>query len=128
MAFSGIIGILLGGINIFMIGSALRGSSLPMLQNEKTVFITAFVICLAMCSIGITNMLGNRDFRVTGFIIGGVIGAALLIMFFSVISNSQVPVLKTVHNSLIALLVLMSVKLAVSTANIVFLSVTGGAR
>ncbi len=127
MTFSGIIGIILGGINIFIIGSAVKGSSVALLQNEKAVFITAFVICLAMCSIGINNMLGNHGFRITGFIIGGIFGSMLLVMFISVVSNNPVPILGTVRNSLVALLVLMSVKLAVSTSNIVYLAVSAGA-
>ena len=126
MTFSGIIGIVLGGINFFIICSALKGSSITFLQNEKGAFIIAFIICLVMCPIGITNMLSNRDFRVAGFLVGGIIGAAFIVMFVSVITENHVPILGSVRNSLIALLVLMSVKLAVSTVNIAWMTVGRG--
>ncbi len=128
MTISGVIGILLGGINIFIIGSAVKGNSLAFFQNEKSVFIVAFIICLAMCSVGINNMLGNHSFRIAGFISGGIIGIMLLVLFFSVVSGSMSPMFGSVRNSLIALLVLMAVKLTISTVNIIYLAVSAGGR
>ncbi len=128
MTISGVIGILLGGINIFIISSAVKGNNAAFFQNEKSVFIVAFIICLAMCSVGINNMLGNHSFRIAGFISGGIIGIMLLVLFFSVVSGSMSPMFGSVRNSLIALLVLMAVKLTISTVNIIYLAVSAGGR
>lgn len=124
MIVSGFLGIVLGVVNVLGISSVLRGGSFMMFRDEKSAFITAFVICLAMCSIGINNMLKNADFRIAGFVIGGLVGLILLVTFIFVVSGKPVPVVGSLRNSLILLLVLMCIKLSVSTINIV--SMTGG--
>ena len=123
---SGLAGLIFGGINIFALTSVLRGNYLPLFRNEKSAFVTAFVICLAMCSIGINNMLKNADFRIAGFITGGLMGIVLLATFIFVVAGKPVPVIGSVRNSLVLLLSLMSVKMIISTVNIVSLSLGRG--
>ncbi|GAH91807.1 unnamed protein product, partial [marine sediment metagenome] len=59
MMMLGLTGLVLGGVNIYAISSFLGGKSLPFFRDERGAFISAFMLGLAMCGIGINLTLQN---------------------------------------------------------------------
>ena len=106
IGLSGALGLLIAGLT----ATAIRGRYLAFLPSDRSVFIAAFVIALAMCSLGIQASMRAGNFRGYGGITGAMLGIPLIVIAVFVFAGKPVPVLGSVRNALAALTVVMAVK------------------
>ena len=121
-----LVSVVLGGVNIYGLASALNGKSVLMFRDERSAVIWAFILGLAMCGAGINLNLQNPVLRIRGFISGAVLGSVLLTVFISVLLNRPVPLIGTVRNGMICFICIMGIKMMLTGINVVNMTLTGG--
>lgn len=109
-----ITGLVLGGFNLFAISRVLNGGQILTFKDDKSAFISAFVVAIIMCGMGIATTVPNSQMRIPGFILGATLGIVNILLFFFVVTEREIPIIGTVRNGLIVLMVIMASKMAMT--------------
>lgn len=120
-----IAGVLLGGINLLGISKVLTGGSFLTFRDDKSAYISAFVLALAMCGMGIAATAGNSQMRLPGFILGALLGSINLAIFYCVLTVREIPFVGSLRNGLIAFMTIIAAKM-IMTLVIYIQGILGG--